>query len=53
MKRDFTYIDDIVEGIKGAVNLKGDYKHKIYNLGNNKPESFNKIHINNRKKIKN
>ncbi len=40
MKRDFTYIDDIVEGIKGAVNLKGDYKHKIYNLGNNKPEDL-------------
>ena len=43
MKRDFTYIDDIVKGIKGAVNLKGDYKHKIYNLGNNKPEDLKKF----------
>ena len=43
MKRDFTYIDDIVEGIKGAVNLKGDYKHKIYNLGNNKPEDLKRF----------
>ena len=43
MKRDFTYIDDIVKGIKGAVNLKGDYKHKIYNLGNNKPESLKRF----------
>ncbi len=43
MKRDFTYIEDIVEGIKGAINLKGDYKHKIYNLGNNKPESLKRF----------
>ena len=43
MKRDFTYIDDIVKGIKGAVNLKGDYKHKIYNLGNNKPENLKRF----------
>ena len=43
MKRDFTYIDDIVKGIKGAVNLKGDYKHKIYNLGNNKPEDLKRF----------
>ena len=43
MKRDFTYIDDIVRGIKGAVNLKGDYKHKIYNLGNNKPEDLKRF----------
>ena len=43
MKRDFTYIDDIVEGITGAVNLKGDYKHRIYNLGNNKPENLKRF----------
>jgi len=43
MKRDFTYIDDIVKGIKGAVNLKGDYKHRIYNLGNNKPENLKRF----------
>ena len=43
MKRDFTYIDDIVKGIRGAVNLKGDYKHKIYNLGNNKPEDLKRF----------
>lgn len=36
MKRDFTYIDDIVAGVLGAV----DYEmsgHKIYNLGNHHP----------------
>ena len=43
MKRDFTYIDDIVKGIKGAVNLKGDYKHRVYNLGNNKPENLKRF----------
>jgi len=43
MKRDFTYIDDIVKGIKGAINLKGDYKHRIYNLGNNKPENLKRF----------
>ncbi len=38
MQRDFTYIDDIVNGIEGAVKLKGNFGHKIYNLGNSHPE---------------
>ncbi len=38
MQRDFTYIDDIVKGIEGAVKLKKDYRHKVYNLGNSQPE---------------
>ena len=38
MQRDFTYIDDIVQGISGAVNLKCDTPHRIYNLGNSNPE---------------
>lgn len=36
MKRDFTYVDDIVAGLTAALN----YKHKkpaVFNLGNNKP----------------
>lgn len=36
MKRDFTYVDDIVAGITASL----DYKHKkpmVFNLGNNKP----------------
>ena len=42
MRRDFTFVDDVVEGIIGALgkNLNaGDNSspHKIYNLGNNKP----------------
>ena len=40
MKRDFTFIDDIVDGIMGAVNLKMKFKHRIYNLGNNNPEDL-------------
>lgn len=35
MKRDFTYIDDIVEGIILSLNKTEAYE--IYNLGNNKP----------------
>ena len=39
MKRDFTYIDDIVVGVIAA--LDQDYQgHKIYNLGNNNSETL-------------
>ena len=40
MKRDFTYVDDIVSGIYGSINLKMKKHHKVYNLGNSKPESL-------------
>ena len=37
MERDFTYIDDIVQGILGS--LKNNISnHKVYNLGNSNPE---------------
>lgn len=45
MYRDFTYIDDIVEGIMRILNNPplpdeaGD-RYKIYNIGNNKPEKL-------------
>ena len=38
--RDFTYIDDIIEGTASVINSappKGVSPHKIYNIGNNKP----------------
>lgn len=35
MQRDFTYIDDIVDGIISA--LAHSYPYEIFNLGNNKP----------------
>ncbi|MDJ0508983.1 MAG: NAD-dependent epimerase [Crocosphaera sp.] len=42
MKRDFTYIDDIVEGIVRVINqipqpLSSSVPYKIYNIGNNQP----------------
>jgi UDP-glucuronate 4-epimerase len=38
MKRDFTYIDDIVLGIYNALDLKSTFE--IFNLGNNSPISL-------------
>lgn len=35
MRRDFTYIDDIVKGTKAAIDLGAEYE--IFNLGNNRP----------------
>jgi len=56
MKRDFTYVDDIVEGIirliphipQGSLSWRGEKPdpassfapYKIYNIGNNKPEEL-------------
>ena len=37
MLRDFTYIDDIVNGIVSIVDKKLDYKHEIYNIGCSSP----------------
>lgn len=45
MKRDFTYIDDVVESImrllKKGPPTDATIPHKIYNIGNNKPEQLN------------
>jgi len=45
MKRDFTYIDDIVTGMvniiaKIPVETEDGAPYKIYNIGNNKPENL-------------
>jgi len=43
MSRDFTYIDDIVDGILRALAHKPDkdqHWHQIYNLGNDQPEKL-------------
>lgn len=38
MKRDFTYIDDIVQGVQKVCLSEGNnQKYNIYNIGNNKP----------------
>ncbi|MBT6442516.1 MAG: NAD-dependent epimerase/dehydratase family protein, partial [Alphaproteobacteria bacterium] len=45
MRRDFTYVDDIVDGImrvmgKPPVAEAGKAPHRIYNIGNNNPEDL-------------
>lgn len=40
MKRDFTYVEDIVSGILSATEYNIGTAHKIYNLGNNNPEKL-------------
>mgnify|MGYP003387572331 CR=1 FL=1 len=41
--RDYTYIDDIVAGIIGALDNKKDIKCEIYNLGNSSPVTLNEF----------
>ena len=45
MERDFTFIDDIINGITPLIKIKKRKNglHKIYNLGNNKPEPLLKL----------
>lgn len=43
LKRDFTYVDDIVTGVLAAADMaplsgEGAQRHRIYNIGNNRPE---------------
>jgi UDP-glucuronate 4-epimerase len=40
--RDFTYIDDIIEGIERLLGNppSGDVQHKVFNIGNNSPEKL-------------
>ena len=45
MKRDFTYIDDIVTGVVNVMNKppvenEDGALYKVYNIGNNKPENL-------------
>lgn len=45
MSRDFTYVDDIVDGVmrvmaKPPVAQAGKAPHRIYNIGNNNPEDL-------------
>jgi UDP-glucuronate 4-epimerase len=47
MKRDFTYVDDVIESImrllKKGPSTDSGAPHKIYNIGNNKPVELNKF----------
>jgi UDP-glucuronate 4-epimerase len=45
MKRDFTYIDDIVDGVLMTARepergLADGARHRVYNIGNNRPEDL-------------
>jgi UDP-glucuronate 4-epimerase len=44
MARDFTYVDDIASGVVAALDrpppAEAGARHKIYNLGNNRPEKL-------------
>jgi UDP-glucuronate 4-epimerase len=41
MRRDFTYIDDIIAGVVAALDAppadEGPAPHRLYNIGNNRP----------------
>jgi UDP-glucuronate 4-epimerase len=41
--RDYTYIDDIVNGILGSVNNIDSIGYNIYNLGNSDPVTLNQF----------
>ncbi len=48
LRRDFTYVDDIVAGILGAIGhvpeaADGTAPHRVYNLGNNRPETVSRL----------
>lgn len=45
MKRDFTYIDDIVSGVLAVLDSpekgeQGSLRHRVYNIGHNHPEDL-------------
>ncbi len=43
-RRDYTFIDDIVKGIIGAINLSStDSKYNVYNLGNSNTVTLNEL----------
>ena len=49
MERDFTYIDDIVRGIRVAIDKNYDYE--IFNLGNSKVENISNVISNIKKEL--
>jgi UDP-glucuronate 4-epimerase len=43
MERDFTYIDDIVEGVVASVDRVAELDYEIINLGNSSPVSLSEL----------
>jgi UDP-glucuronate 4-epimerase len=40
MRRDFTYVDDIVAGLRGALAADGLERYEVFNLGNHRSEDL-------------
>jgi UDP-glucuronate 4-epimerase len=40
MRRDFTYVDDIIQGVRAAIFAEGLDQYEVFNLGNNKSEQL-------------
>lgn len=42
LMRDFTFVDDVIEGINSIIKKKSesDIKYQLYNIGNNSPEKL-------------
>jgi UDP-glucuronate 4-epimerase len=43
MKRDWTYVDDIVNGVVAAIDRPPTEDRPVYNLGNNRPETGKRL----------
>jgi len=43
MRRDFTYVDDIVAGLHGALTAEGLGRYEIFNLGNHRSEDLREM----------
>ena len=45
MRRDFTYVDDAIAGVLGALDRppSDGPKHRVYNLGNDRPEELSSL----------
>jgi UDP-glucuronate 4-epimerase len=43
MERDFTFVDDVVQGIVASLTVSGLAPYEIFNIGNNRPEPLLKV----------
>ena len=50
MIRDFTYIDDVIDGIIKVIKIKFKNNHEVLNIGKGKPDNLMDL-INNLEKV--
>ena len=43
LERDFTYVDDIIDGINLIIKAGVGYEYKLYNIGNSNPVNLNEF----------